>query len=112
MAHVVKNVQMKMIRNEFMRAHTLISRCVCPASADDALPASVRPEDLLDLILQEVDEVTMTYAFVRLLHGSRAYLTRYLLFTNEQGNQEHELRNEERRSRANTLTEQSADEKR
>ena len=79
-AHVVKNAQMKMIRNEFIRAHTLISRCINPVSKDDALPGFVRPEELLDLILEE-------------------------------GNEEFERRNEEKRSRGNTLTESTTDQK-
>ena len=71
-AHVVKSSQMKLIRNEFVRAYTLIARSIQgrpgSASTPDALSAA-GGTDLLDLLLEE-------------------------------GNAEFELRNEEKRARA------------
>jgi DNA polymerase sigma len=54
-AHVIKPVQMAYIRREFLRAHTLLARCLLPGQhelLDDILPARVAPVRLLDLLFE------------------------------------------------------------
>lgn len=56
-AHVVKGNQMKFIRNEFVRAHTLIARALCSRrGSDDSLPSSLDGDALLDALLEEGNE--------------------------------------------------------
>jgi terminal uridylyltransferase len=54
-AHVVKSAQMFYIRKEFLRAHTLISRCASHGPFD-SLPSSVDPQALLGKICERCEE--------------------------------------------------------
>ena len=54
-AHVVKSAQMFYIRKEFLRAHTLISRCASHGPFD-SLPSSVDPQALLGKICESCQE--------------------------------------------------------
>ena len=100
-AHVVKSNQMKMIRGEFVRAYTLISRCINPVSTDDALPGFYCDQSIF-----------VRYHFLPFNFSNTNYVglvesSKLLDLIMEEGNEEHEVRNEEKRqqrSRGNTVT--------
>lgn len=54
-AHVVKSAPMFYIRKEFLRAHTLISRCA-KIGPFDTLPSSVDPQALLGKVCERAEE--------------------------------------------------------
>jgi DNA polymerase sigma len=59
-AHVIKKSQMKYMKKEFLRAFTLISRAGLTSSHDDALPKTIDPRSLLELICEPCEPPPFT----------------------------------------------------
>jgi DNA polymerase sigma len=57
--HVIRGPQMGVMRKEFIRAHSLITRTIHPIDVDDDLPSFVDRNDLLDIICEEAEPPVM-----------------------------------------------------